>query len=70
MRCVGCWFNLLGRVYTTATMIVNGLSVCDNHADVAYRAISVDHLILLLSPSPEDEKAEDDAIEARRVGLQ
>jgi len=54
MRCVGCWFNLSGRVYTQATMIVNGQSVCDKHADVAYRCISTDHLIVLLDGGDHD----------------
>jgi len=56
MRCVACWFRLSGRVYTEATMIVNGLSVCDKDADVAYRAMSVDHLIVMLDDSEEKPK--------------
>lgn len=46
MRCVACWFSLSGRVHSQATMTVNGQSVCDSHADVAFRTMSLDHLVL------------------------
>jgi len=70
MRCAVCWFLPSGRIYTTATMIVNGQSVCDRHADVAYRFLSIAGVIDSYDNYMEavNEKAEDDAIEARRVG--
>lgn len=45
MRCVVCWFNLDGRNYTTATMIVNEQSVCDTHADVACLSTSINKIV-------------------------
>lgn len=60
MRCAVCWYLLSGRVYTTATMIVNGQSVCDKHADVAHLSHSVEDLIDRIAESQEGKKPEDE----------
>ena len=70
MRCAVCWYLLSGRQYTQATMVVNGQSVCDKHADIATAHTELNKTIELIYDKEvaAAEKLEDNAIEARRVG--
>lgn len=68
MKCAVCWYLMSGRLHTQATMVVNGQSVCDKHADIATAHTELNKTTkLIYDMDREAEKREDDAIEARRV---